>query len=149
MLIDTNIKKIIGLIVIIMVCGVVNAAQANLLAHKWYLGILNQEALRMADFAEQKPYLELKHGGTFSAFLGCNQIVGNFTLTGPHSIHFSVNNHGVSSVVCEQKLQDLETKFVTALQTVKVWEITNDVLYLKDNLNDRISIAIFMPHEPY
>jgi len=143
------IKNLLSCFIIIC-CGVANAAgQADLLGHKWYLGILNQQALIMADFTVQKPYLEFGANNKFSAFVGCNTITGTYSLTGPNGLHLSASKPTAPAATCKQKFIDIENTFISSLPNIKAWEIENEVLYLKANPNDIVSIAIFAPNKPY
>lgn len=142
------IKNYLVSIIVMLFCGAASAVE--LLGHKWYLGILNQQALIMADFPTQKPYLEFETGNTFTAYVGCHKIVGNYSLLDKNGIQLNAAvTPGSSDIKCKPDFITLENTFINSLPNVKVWEITNDVLYLKDNLNDITSIAIFMPDEPY
>lgn len=141
------IKHSLALITIMLFCGVASAVE--LLGHKWYLGILNQQALIMADYPEQKPYLQFETDNTFTAFVGCNLIVGNYSLIDKNGLQLNAAIPAASDIKCKTDFIALEHTFMNSLPNVKVWEITNDVLYLKTNINDVTSIAIFMPDEPY
>jgi heat shock protein HslJ len=141
------IKNLLALITIMLFCGVAGAVE--LLGHKWYLGILNQQALIMSDFPEQKPYLQFETDNTFTAYVGCNQIVGNYSLLDKNGVQLNAAIPAATDVQCAANFVTLENTFINSLPNVKVWEITNDVLYLKSDPKDVTSIAIFMPDEPY
>ncbi len=142
-----NIKNSLVIVIAILCCSAASAVE--LLGHRWYLGILNQEALVMTDFKDQKPYLQFETNNTFTAYVGCNNISGTYSLVPPNGLEMSANNPSADNPSCAANFATLEGNFITLLRDIKVWEITNDVLYLKANSNDIISIAIFMPDKPY
>jgi heat shock protein HslJ len=140
------IKNSFILVIGLLLCSTASAVE--LLGHKWYLGILNQQALIMSDFPQQKPYLQFETDNTFTAFIGCNQIVGNYSLLDKNGLQL----RGIvpaTNLQCKPDFTTLENAFLNSLPNVQVWGITNDVLYLKSNPKDITSIAIFMPDEPY
>ncbi len=145
-----KVSRIFLSLFIIFFCGTANTTeQAELFARKWYLGILNQEPLIMTNFTDQKPYLQFEKNNSFTAFVGCTKIHGTFVLIDPDGLQLQASSPVYYDVNCKQDFIDLENKFIKSLPNVKVWEITNGVLYFKNNINDIISIAIFMPNEPY
>lgn len=141
------VKYSLALITIILFSS--GAGAVELLGHKWYLGILNQQALIMADYPEQKPYLQFETDNTFTAFIGCNRIVGNYSLIDKNGLQLNAAIPAANNIKCKPDFIALENTFINSLPNVKVWQITNDVLYLKAKVNDITSIAIFMPDEPY
>lgn len=142
-------KIFLRCLIILIVSGVAYAATSDLLlSQKWYFGILNQEALTLADFKEQKAYFEFAKDNTFTASLGCGQISGTYALTPPNGLELKMVST-TTSATCQKQFMDLETTFINILPKVKFWRIEQHVLYFKANLDDISSIAIFSLQKPY
>lgn len=136
--------------VALMVCGAAYAApQDDLFGHKWYFGIINQQALTLSDFGKQKAYFEFMQNNTFIASLGCGEITGTYLLTPPNGLELKIINTTTTSANCQKKFMDLETLFIDLLPKVMVWSLDRHTLYFKVNLDDITSIAIFSEQEPY
>ena len=143
-------KYFSSFLVMLVLSGVsIAVTQDELFAHKWYLGILDQEVLIMAKFVDQKPYLKFEPDNTFTGVVGCNHLAGTYSLTSPDGLELNVVIPSTASSTCQQEFIDLETKFITSLPRVKVVNITNNVLYFKSDIDNASSIAVFAPEEPY
>jgi len=80
-----------------------------------------------------QPYIHLYgSNGSFVGFTGCNRISGNISGTGRNSIHFD-NTNPATAVPCVGGND--EQAFISALQRVNAYSISNGQLQLMDGNN--------------
>ena len=68
--------------------------------------------------------------GTFSAFGGCNQLAGRFTITGTAGL--AIGPVSGTKKSCTGDVDQLENEYSTALSQVASYDITNGTLTMRD-----------------
>lgn len=120
-------------------CTLVSAEpSAVLVGPKWILITIQDKNLNLAEYGKQKPFISLQTDERYSAYAGCNQISGNYDLSGLNGLRF-LPNALMTKMACMQK-GNIEDQFLQLLNQVKYWNITDHNLIFSDESNNTLAV---------
>lgn len=94
---------------------------------KWMINVMRRQARAVPDSLTEA-YLEFYEDTLFSAYVGCNKLLGKYTIKGP-TIKFTIPDTSITA--CPQN--DIESWFIKLMQErVSYFGIDENILYLKD-----------------
>ncbi len=106
-----------------------NRAQASLTNTYWRIVRIGEEDVSGVE-GRREPHLLLRSGEPrFAATIGCNQMIGGFAVTG-ESVKFQAGP--MTMMACPPPLDQMERRFIEALNAARSWRIVGQVLELQD-----------------
>ena len=125
----------VRIVILAAMIGLVSAALANPpFAGKWRI-----EAIQGADaFDTSKTMFEVAPDGRVSSTIGYNRMVGKAT---PEAEYLKFGPMASTRMACLPPLDQLETKYMAGLDTVRAWRIEGTTLSLLDE-NGHIAITL-------
>ena len=117
----------VRIVALAVMTGLVSAALA---ANPPFAGKWRIETIKGADaFDPSKTMFEVASDGQVSSTIGCNRMVGKAT---SEAEHLRFGPMASTRMACLPPLDQLETKYLAALDTVRAWRIDGTTLSLLD-----------------
>jgi copper homeostasis protein (lipoprotein) len=114
-------------------------ADASLTNTYWRINSLDGTSVSPTK-GRREPHLLLRRGDqrqTYGATIGCNQLVGSYTLAG-ESIVFTPG--ATTLMACPRPLDTPENRLIEALARTKRWQIKGDTLEFMDETGSQIAL---------
>lgn len=114
-------------------------ADASLVNTYWRITRFGEQPVSAVD-GRREPHLLLReHGGkqTFAATVGCNQLLGSYTVTGER-ITFAAG--ATTMMACPPPLDALERRMIDTLVRTRRWQIHANTLAFEDEAGNRIAL---------
>ncbi len=119
-------------------CGVKKTTtynSRNSIYKKWELSVLHGNRIELMP----NIYIEFAKGNKITGFTGCNRLTGTYIIENKNKI--KIKKLGITRMACNEKVMELEHKFIEMLDSVDNFTLENDNLKL--NIGQKTQVAEF------
>lgn len=113
--------RLLGIMTLVLIATGVSA-QPEFADKTWYMTSMNAVPVELDKFPDRKPEIRFMDEDRFSAWVGCNQIMGTYKLVDKE---LSFLQPASTLMMCDGKME-FEQDFIKMLENVSYWEMQGD-----------------------